>query len=261
MKFKLIQVDTRPLLIPLKSKKLIYAPENEINDRILHAINNNTMTNIQDPVTMCAMLNSVKMKMCGFSYEFINYDKENLPFSLNERCLFWIKIKALIDQINPSSPPLLAFIDSDAWVRDELKFIAFIEEFEKSSYSIGCAKDVQQNLSCMLNSGFIICKNNEKTKKILEDIYTNPKYSQYWLENFHEQSALSIYQQEHPDDIQVLSMTDFNTPCGNIVRHCWIKHWLPNSLLDEIYTSFIKVSLMNESDSIKLGNKRVFYDE
>jgi hypothetical protein len=246
MGFKLINADNRDLALFPYSPKLKFVPENSI---ILNTLleNNPNLVIPKDQVTMSVLINMYKMKFIGYSYEYCQYLKDELPFTDKERVIFWIKIWALIKELEkPESKKYttIAFIDSDAWVRDEHKFKEFVEEFERSSYTLGSPKDVQQGPdSSRLNSGFIIVKNNEKALMILKDIFYNPCYSKFYLHHLAEQCAISLYMNDHPEDIQELSMHDFNTPCGSIVRHCWIKHWTEPMMIDEIYSIFTKFAL------------------
>jgi hypothetical protein len=246
MVLKLINADNRNLALFPYSPKLKFVPENSITQDILLQ-NNPKLIIPKDQVTMSVLINMYKMKFIGYSYEYSQYPKDELPFTDKERVIFWIKIWALIKELEkPESKKYttIAFIDSDAWVRDECKFKEFVEEFEKSSYTLASPKDVQQDSnSSRLNSGFIIVKNNEKALMILKDIFYNPCYSKFYLHHHHEQSAISLYMNDHPEDIQELSMHDFNTPCGSIVRHCWIKHWTEPMMIDEIYSIFTKFAL------------------
>ena len=250
MKLKLIQADTRPLKLYLESRKLDYGPPDQMNFGLIASLNKNILIQPNDPNSIARMLNLIKSKFFGFEYEFVLGN----PLDWQENGLkahTWIKIHALMSQIKDtknSHIDLFCFIDSDAWIRDERAFVEFCQDFMNREEHIALPRDIEVNNASFLNSGFIAVKNTEHGFHILDTIYNHPDYRDKELSSWHEQSQLSKYNERHPGEIYILPLNDFNTPCGRIVRHCWIKHLVEPFVIEEAIALLTRLGVSFSSE-------------
>ena len=249
MKVKVIQADTRKMFLYLESKPLVYTPINDINFQLVSEYNDGLIFP-NDGNSLCMSVNMVKSKMLGFLYEFIQGNPNDWQEE-GKKSHTWIKIKSLLEQFaDPklTDYDLFLFIDSDAWIRDEEALLNFCTEFLNSSCHLAVPRDIELYNSSYFNSGFIAVKNTSAGKHILETIYSHPDYRTHDMAIWHEQSELDTYHTNHPGEILVLPLNDFNTPCGRIVRHCWIKHMVEPFILQEIVALFSKIAIQSLSN-------------
>lgn len=258
MRIKLIQADTRPMKVYMKARNLTYGPPDQMNLGFIASLNNNILLQPNDANSIGRCLNLLKAKLLGIEYEFILGNKDDWE-SEGKKAHCWIKIHSLIEQMkNPTNQGinLFCFIDSDAWIRDEKEFLDFCHKFSESQYSIACPRDIELPGNSFLNSGFLAVKNTPQALQILETIYSHPDYREFDKKSWHEQSELSIYHEKHPGEILVLPLNDFNTPCGRIVRHCWIKHLVEPLVIEEALATLMRLSLSFTSDPrYSIGNE------
>jgi hypothetical protein len=126
---------------------------------------------------------------------------------------------------------------------------------------VAAPRDIELEGYSFLNSGFIAVKNKPEGLHILETIFTHPDYREYDNKNWWEQSELSHYLEKYPDQVMVLPLNDFNTPCGRIVRHCWIKHILEPMVIEEVFATFTKLTLhmLSQNKQVNLGTNIQFF--
>ena len=254
MKVKVIQAHTNPVKIFLESKDITYGAPDKMDIGMINN-NNNGLIFEADFITQTCVVNMHKCLLLGAEYENIN-----MTWDHSVRAVTWIKIIGLLEQFkNHPDFDIFVFLDSDAWIRDEKRFAEFLKEFAESTYSLAIPRDLSITGYTFLNSGFIAVKNTEKAKGILDSLF-EPMYDHFLLHEMYEQSALSLYQSNHPEDVMVLPLEDFNTPCGSIVRHCWIQHIRTHLLNEEIMASFTKNTVMQGlQKGFKLGKDAVMY--
>jgi hypothetical protein len=247
MKIKVVQADTRPLMIFLESRNLSYGPPNQMDFQLIASLNKNILIQPYDTISIARMLNLLKCRLNFIGYEFMLGNKDDWEGEgEGSKAHCWIKIDALIKQIkNPENKDveLFCFIDSDAWIRDEPAFLAFCQEFLNSDYSIAAPRDIELSGYSLLNSGFIAVKNNPRGLHILETIFKHPEYRNHERTNWWEQSELSVYHEKNPGEVMVLPLNDFNTPCGRIVRHCWTKHLIEPLVIEETLACMIRMAV------------------
>jgi hypothetical protein len=276
MKIKVIQCDTRSIILQLQSRNLYYGTRDDYSYEALMNNNENELFHPEDSqrtLSLCCLVNIMKCKILGINYEFVKGNAEdwNMPKVHNnanvfdsdldskKRSVTWLKTQILMKQMEDSSIDIFCILDTDAWIRDEIRFQEFLGNFSKSSATIAMAEDVER--SSLLNSGFIAIKNNEEGRKIIHEIHTNPKYEKYYIISFHEQSALSDYYLENKEQFMVLALNDFNTPCGSIVRHAWLHGIYYKLVVDEIIGVFTKLCLgCIDGSSYKIGDDLFMYD-
>jgi hypothetical protein len=207
-------------------------------------LNNNILVQPNDAISLGRTLNLLKAKLMSAQYEFVLGNVTDWEdHGTKAHC--WIKIKALMDQIkNPVNKDieLFCFLDSDAWVRDEGAFLSFCKDFLASQYWIASPRDIELPGYSLLNSGFIAVKNSPQGYHILDTIFNNPDYRNHEKKNWWEQSELSIYHERNPGEVLVLPLNDFNTPCGRIVRHCWMKHLVEPFVVEETLATMTRLA-------------------
>ena len=257
MKVKVIQAHTNPVKIFLDSKDIVYGETDKMDIGMINN-NNNGLIFETDFITQTCVVNMHKCLLLGAEYENINMTWD---FTSGTRAVTWIKIVGLLEQFKQHPDfDLFIFLDSDAWIRDEKRFADFLKLFAESPCPLAIPRDTDISGNSYLNSGFIAIKNTEAARKILDDLFHSPKYHLYITSAWQEQGALSVYQSEHPEDVMVLPLEDFNTPCGSIVRHCWIQHIRTHLLNEEIMASFTKNTVMQGlQKGFKLGKDAVMY--
>ncbi len=250
MKIRIVQADTRKVFLYTESRDLNYGPPNQMNFELIAQLNNGIVLQPNDANSIARLLNLFKAKMMNIEYEFVlgNLDEwENG----GDKAVTWIKIKTLMDQMKDpknSHIELFCFIDSDAWVRNEQAFIEFCEDFAKRPEHIAIPRDIEVNNTSYLNSGFLAVKHTQEAYDILDKMYNHPDYRNFEKRAWWEQSELSNYQQKYPEEILVLPMNDFNTPCGRIVRHCWTKHLVERFVTEEVLAIFTRLGLQCMQD-------------
>ena len=230
----------------------------------------------QRTLSLCCLVTMMKCKILGISYEFVKGNNEDWNFpkihnnanvydsDLNskKRNVTWLKPRVLLEQMSleeNNSVDIFCILDTDAWIRDEIRFQEFLETFSKSPVTIAMAEDVAR--SSVLNSGFIAIKNNVEGRQIIDKIYNDPKYENYYTVVYHEQSALCDYYLEHKEQFMVLPLNDFNTPCGSIIRHAWLHGLYYKLVVDEIIGVFTKLCVgCIDRSSYKIGGDVLMYD-
>ena len=276
MRVKIIQCDTRDIVVQLKSKNLYYGKASEYDYESLMRNNNNDLFHPENALSLCCLVTMMKCKMISLEYEFVKGNADDWEFPKihnnanvysasgsysSKRAVPWLKPKTLFEQMSADdnkSVDIFCILDTDAWIRDEHLFLEFLETFSKNSATLAMAEDLDR--SSKLNSGFIAVKNNEKGKHIFERINNDPKYERYYKVAFHEQAALCDYYLENKEDFMVLPLNDYNTPCGRIVRHAWLHGLFYNLVVDEVIAVFTKLSLSFMNDSTyRIRNGLVAY--
>jgi hypothetical protein len=273
MRVKIIQCDTRNIILQLKSRNLYYGKKDEFH--INHIINNNNNIiphhpeSMETALSLSCLVNMMKCKMMSLEYEFIkgnnddwNFGKNNQNPDPTKRDVTWLKPKVLSEKMSEKeneSIDIFCILDTDAWVRDETLFLEFLETFSKSATTIAMPEDLDR--SSLLNSGFYAIKNTEKGRNLINTINTDPAYKKYYNVVFHEQAAMCDYYREHKEEFMVLPLNDFNTPCGSVVRHAWINNIFYKLIVDEVLSIFTGFTLsMANNTTLNLGNDLMFYD-
>lgn len=250
MKIRIIQADTRGVSVHLQSRDLNYGPPNQMNFEFIASLNNGVLWQPNDPNSIARMLNLFKSKVMNLEYEFVLGDLKEWEAG-GDKAVTWIKIRTLMNQMKDpkhSHIDLFCFIDSDAWIRDEQAFLEFCENFAKRPEHLAIPLDIEVNNTSYLNSGFLAVKNTQAGYDILDKVYNHPDYRNFEKKAWWEQSEISNYQQKHPEEIFVLPMNDFNTPCGRIVRHCWTKHLIERFVIEELLAVFTRLTFQCMQD-------------
>ena len=271
MRVKIIQCDTRDIVLQMKSRNLYYGNKNEYNINLIIKNNNNVIPHYpeseQAALSFCCLVNMMKAKLISIEYEFIkgnkedwNFGKESAKFDPKKRDVCWLKPKIICEQLeaNPEID-IICYFDTDAWIRDEELFTKFLDDFSKSSATIAAAEDLDR--SSILNAGFVAVKNNKLGREIYEIINNDPIYKPFYNKIFHEQSALCEYYKKHKEEFMVLPLNDFNTPCGQIIRHAWMKDLFYKLIVDEVLALFTNIALtIDNKQEYILGNDLMAYD-
>uniref|UniRef100_A0A6C0KP96 Nucleotide-diphospho-sugar transferase domain-containing protein n=1 Tax=viral metagenome TaxID=1070528 RepID=A0A6C0KP96_9ZZZZ len=279
MKIKVLQADTRDIILQLQSRNLYYGSASDYSYESLMKNNEGELFHPEDAqrtLSLCCLVTMMKCKLLGIAYEFVKGNAEDWNFpkihnnanvydsSLDstKRNVTWLKPRVLLEQMSSEenkSVDIFCILDTDAWIRDDRRFQEFLDTFSKSPAIIAMAEDVER--STLLNSGFIAIKNNVKGRQIIDKIYNDPKYSRYYTVVYHEQSALCDYYLENKDEFMILPLNDFNTPCGSVVRHAWLHGLYYKLVVDEILGVFTKLCLGCLDGSVyKIGGNVLVYD-
>ena len=255
MKVKVIQSHTSPVKIFLESKDITYGPTDKMDLAFIHNTNNGLIFETEF-ITQTCMINMHKCLLLGAEYENIN-----MTWDHEARAVTWIKIMGLLEQFTQHPDfDVFVFLDSDAWIRDEKRFAEFLQTFAESPRPLAIPRDTDIPGNTYLNTGFIAVKNTKAARAILDGLFESPKYDRFVKTSWWEQGALSVHQSEHPEDIMVLPLEDFNTPCGSVVRHCWVQHIRTPLLNEEIMASFTKNTVMQGlQKGFKMGRDAVVY--
>lgn len=256
MKIKIIQADTRPLKIFLESRDLKYGPPDQMNFNLIGQLNNNILVQPNDSISIARCINLIKSKLLGLEYEFILGNVDDWE-SEGKKAHCWIKIHSLMAQmknLDNKDIDLFCYIDSDAWIRDDHGFVEFCETFLKTPFHLACPRDIELPGNSFLNSGFLCVKNTPAAYHILDTIYNHPDFREYDKKSWHEQTELSRYYDAHPQEILVLPLNEFNTPCGRIIRHCWVKHLIEPLVIEEAISCMTRLAAsFTDGSKYKLG--------
>jgi hypothetical protein len=217
-----LQADTRPLAIHGRSRQLAYDPHTDSEER-MRAVNDGTLVRNWDYWSLSVVLNRLKCEAMGCAHHV-------LPIRARDhagRHVTWGKIRVLQNflQAHPDAE-VVAFLDSDAFIRDEVAFLSLVEALRAAPDKHGAmSRDPLLPKNTYINTGCLILKNSGFTRTFLDavwrDVEARPEYRFEWP---HEQHAASAFVQQHRDAFLVCKTAVLNTPCGDIVRHTWWKH-------------------------------------
>lgn len=261
MRVKILQADTRPIHVAATSRNLSYGASNHFEIDTVLRENNGQLVFPQDTVTMGVLVNLVKCKAVGFEYEYYKGDPAKYIIghylftpNLNDprRHCTWIKIDALTEAFaseKNKGVDLFCMMDTDAWIRDELAFKEALATFLASDRVIAMPRDLDMPGSTHLNSGLVIVKNTAEGKELIRQIHEDPAYAYYYQTGIVEQSALNKLYEVNKEKWMVLPLADFNTPCGRIIRHCWMKHINDMMIRDELHATFARLCMSFVNDT------------
>lgn len=261
MRVKVLQADTRPIKVATSSRNLSYGPSNHFEIDIVIRENRGQLVFPQDNVTMDVLVNLVKCKAVGLEYEYYKGDPAKyivgpctnvpLPNEPRRQCT-WIKIDALaaaFEADKNKGVDIFCMMDTDAWIRDELAFKESLAAFHASDRVIAMPRDLDMPGATHLNSGLIFVKNTPEGKKIIDTVDKDPAYIPFYQCDNLEQKALDKLYELNKEKWMVLPLADFNTPCGRIVRHCWMKHINDMMIRDELHATFARLCMSFVNDT------------
>ena len=217
-----LQADTRPFTIHGRSRRLAYDPHTDSEER-MRAVNDGTLVRSWDYWSLSVLINRLKCEAMGCAHHVLPIRAEYHA----GRHVTWGKIRVLQDflQAHPDAE-MVAFLDSDAFIRDEVAFIALVDALRAAPDRHGAmSRDPLLPRNSYINTGCLILKNSDFTRAFLDavwnDVAVRPQYRFEWP---HEQEAASAFVLRHREAFLVCKTAVLNTPCGDIVRHAWWKH-------------------------------------
>jgi hypothetical protein len=131
---------------------------------------------------------------------------------------------------------IVAFLDSDAFIRDEAAFLGLVQALRAAPDRHGVlSRDPLMAKNTYINTGCLILKNSSFGRTFLDavwrDVDVRPQYCFEWP---HEQYAASLLVRSQRESFYVCKPAVLNTPCGDIVRHIWWKHQFTALAEDEL---------------------------
>ena len=241
----ILQADNRPLNLPQMSKSLEYDACQDSSE-MMRFLNGGSLAQKRDYWTTSSLINQMKCSAMHCEYAQILIE----PRHYRDRHVTWGKIRILLDfmQKNPEIN-IVAFLDSDAFVRDESRFKSLVEILANSPEKHGIfSRDPLMPENTYINTGCMILKNDDFTRNFMEtvwnDVHRNPRYRLEWP---HEQHSASAFVKENKNAFFVCKTSVLNTPCGEIVRHTWWKELFEEIAMDEVLATMAR-SLCHEHD-------------
>ncbi|KAF2834713.1 hypothetical protein M501DRAFT_999960 [Patellaria atrata CBS 101060] len=209
----------------------------------------------------------------GYDYKFIR------GVNYNDRHGTWVK-PAAIAQVLPEYD-FVVFLDADA-IFPHLEIpIEWLLNYWRISPQISAALALDPPLKVnddvhghtMLNTGFVIFQNNEKTREIVKDWEECPTDTKYptcsnWTYKWaHEQSAFSNFiRYDHPENVMELPCAEANGApqakhmggcTGTFVQHFWVN----KDLVPSMVAKSIMNVLMDRLHGQYLDNVKEIYVE
>jgi len=227
-----LQADNRPLKLFQESKPLTYDPGDD-SVEMMHALNHGSLAHPWDYWSTSSLINRLKCRVMGCGYQSLAIRPKDHP----KRNITWAKIRILLDFMGQHPEiDIVAFLDSDAFVRDERRFKALVEYLAGDPNKHGIfSRDPLMPKNTYINTGCMILKNNDDVRTFLETVWEDadrcPQYRWEWP---HEQHAASDFIASHREAYFICRTAVLNTPCGEIVRHSWWKELCETLMLDEL---------------------------
>lgn len=194
--------------------------------------------------TITSAYNRQKALSMGFAYKYVNEKMDD------NRGPSWIKFQKCIKHmpITPEKYDIVVVMDTDAWIRDEKRFVDWMYYFNEQPHLFMFADEPTNiesfnffNIRMRVNGGLTIMKNKKEVVPFLKDIYDMPikehecsQFKEFWP---FEQICINKklhYDPAFKKEIIITPLTKFNTPAGTIIRHCWQKSILIPLILHDI---------------------------
>jgi hypothetical protein len=165
----------------------------------------------------------------------------------SSRHISWSKIPFLLEQMD-SYPDydLYVWIDDDIYITNlDIDFYALIEP-----YSFNCLLFSQDVIpECPLNAGVLVCKNNEQTTKILNQVYDmvdeiGTRFKHNW-----EQDGFIKYYNEYNKNNNIVTIPH------RIIQSFYRNYSLPHSMRWQPNDFSAHITGMNLEDRLKILDK------
>jgi hypothetical protein len=228
----LLQIDDRPLTFFYDSKKLKYN-DREDSVKMMRNLNNDSMIQKWDYWSMSALINQLKCSMMNCDYKWLGIT----PQHHQGRHLIWGKIIVLWNfLLKNQDVDIVAYLDSDAFVRDEERLEMLVNILANNPDKHGIlSRDPLMQKNTYINAGCMILKNNDYVVNLMKQTwngaFNNRKYLWDWP---CEQFFLSDLIESDKESFYICKTAVLNTPCGEIVRHSWHKEMLEDLIADEL---------------------------
>ncbi|MEI6667419.1 MAG: hypothetical protein WCP29_04620 [Acidobacteriota bacterium] len=202
----------------------------------MRALNGGTLGRAWDYWAASAAINRLKCAVVGCGHHVLPIR----PADHLDRHVTWGKIRVLLDfMTSHPEADVVAFLDSDAFIRDERRFVALADALRAAPGRHGVlSRDPLMPKNTFINTGCLMLKNTAFARGFLEtvwnDVEQRPQYRRDWP---HEQYSASQFVLNHREAFYVCRTAVLNTPCGEIVRHAWWKHQFQEIAQDELFAS------------------------
>lgn len=233
-----VQADSRPVTIYQQSRRLAYNAHDD-TEASMRELNGESLGRAWDYWAASVVINRLKCALVGCAHHVLPIRPEDHP----DRHVTWGKIRVLLAFMHAHpEAEAVAFIDSDAFIRDEGAFLALAGALlaEPGRHGV-VSRDPVMPKNTFINTGCMILKNTPFSRGFLESVWNDvaerPQYRRDWP---HEQHAASQFVQNHRAAFYVCKTAVLNTPCGDIVRHTWWKHQFAEVVEDEFKSTVAK---------------------
>ncbi len=234
-----VQADTRSFIVHAQSRRLAFNAHDD-TEETMRTLNGGSLGRAWDYWAVSAIVNRLKCSILGCAHHVIPIRPEDHQ----DRHVTWGKIRVLLDfmRAHPEAE-VVAFLDSDAFIRDEVAFLALADALRAAPGRHGAlSRDPLMPKNTFINTGCMILRNTDFSRRFLEsvwnDVVERPQYRFDWP---HEQHSASQFVQGHREAFYVCRTAVLNTPCGEIVRHTWWKHQFAEIAEDELKSTIAKV--------------------
>ncbi len=236
MLIQIVQADTRrPSTNPL-SKYLRY-DETRDDEPMMRSLNGAKLFHDWDFWSLTFLINRFRAGLLApdYAYRFVEMNQSR---HFPDRHVTWGKIRVVLELLQGHPrPDAVVFIDSDAWIRDHRRLRDMMDYFMSQPDRHGMfSRDPKMPKNTLINTGMMALKNTAYTHRFLEEVWAQvalyPSRRHEWP---HEQFVASQLVEQNLDRFLICKVAAFNTPCGQIVRHAWLKHMMSHLLIDEAY--------------------------
>jgi hypothetical protein len=234
-----IQADDRPFTIHRESKSLAY-DANDDTRTMMRSLNGGSLGRRWDYWTSSLVINRLKCQIVGCPHEGIPIRPGDHP----DRHVTWAKIRLLSDFMREHPEVgVVAFLDTDAFIRDEGRFMALVDALIADPEKHGIlSRDPIMRKNTYVNTGCMILKNDAFIHEFLRTVWRDgDRKRRYRLKWPHEQFLVSAFVQSHRESFHICRTAVLNTPCGQIVRHIWWKDLFQELVEDEFKATVAKL--------------------
>ncbi len=234
-----IQADNRPVTIHRESKPLTCDPADD-TAAMMRSFNAGALGRTWDYWSSSFVINRLKCRITGCRTRSFRSAAATTPTATSPG-----RRSASLRTYMRDHPEIdvVAFLDSDAFIRDEEHFRALVDALVAAPDKHGVlSRDPHLPKNTYINTGCMILKNDAFGRGFLDAVWSdadrNPRYRREWP---HEQFAASAFVLSHREAFFVCRTAVLNTPCGQIVRHSWWKELFFELVDDEFKATVAKL--------------------
>jgi len=182
----------------------------------------------------------------GYEYMFIEID-DKYNFSNKQ----YAKLYIVNDILQNYNYDILIFLDSDAWIQNDILLNDLINNLINDDNKNGCfSRDPYLKKNTYINSGSFIIKNNDYIKQMYNQLIslfekdliknnnddTKVRKKNIWCDQFY----ISNFVFNNKEKFYIFVPDILNTPNGKILRHNWWKNKKMYDDLNELILTRIK---------------------
>jgi hypothetical protein len=176
-------------------------------------------------VSLTRKVNKKKCIQINYDYKFIDID----TYSNKTKSPFFRKLYLVNDILNSKDYKNIVFLDSDAWIQNEVWLQKIIKYLSYLPFKHGCfsrdpymACNWINKQNTYINSGSFILKNNDYTRKMYKEIIINYENSKL-IDWPYDQFFVSNFVLENSKEFIIFKPDVINTGRGVVIRHNWYK--------------------------------------